>query len=72
MKKKSDIIINAIILLILIILCILTDVRLQATKRELNRANIMADSLIMEGMYKDFLINQCKDTIYGEEPKQWK
>lgn len=51
-------------------MCLITDVRLQSTRRELARVNITADSLILEGMYKDFLINQCKDTVYGEESIQ--
>ena len=39
------------------------------------KAEAVVDSLIMENQFKDLLINQIKDTTYGEEIKQqskWK
>lgn len=34
------------------------------------KAEAVVDSLIMENQFKDLLINQTKDTTYGEEIKQ--
>jgi hypothetical protein len=34
------------------------------------KAEAVVDSLIMENQYKDLIINQIKDTSYGEEIKK--
>lgn len=44
-------------------------------KLEVDRIKAVSDSLIMENQYKDLIINQIKDTNYGEEIKnqsKWK
>lgn len=54
-------------LTLLVAVSIKTEIELKETKQRLNEVNILADSLIFEGLLKDQLINQCKDTTYGEE-----
>jgi hypothetical protein len=44
-------------------------------KLRADKAEAVSDSLIMENQFKDLIINQTKDTIYGEENKnkiKWK
>ena len=51
----------------LTIMSIHTEIQLAKTEKQLKEVNILADSLIFEIILKDQLINQCKDTSYGEE-----
>ena len=51
----------------LAVMYIHTDMQLKETKKQLKEVNILADSLIFEILLRDNLINQSKDTIYGEE-----
>ena len=51
----------------LAIMYIHTDIELAEKEKQLKEVNILADSLIFEIILKDQLINQCKDTTYGEE-----
>lgn len=51
----------------LAVMYIHTDIQLKETKKQLKEVNILADSLIFEILLRDNLINQSKDTIYGEE-----
>jgi len=44
-------------------------------KLRADKAEAVSDSLIMENQFKDLIINQIKDTSYGEEIKnqsKWK
>jgi hypothetical protein len=38
-------------------------------KLRADKAEAVSDSLIMENQFKDLIINQTKDTSYGEEIK---
>ena len=51
----------------LAVMYIHVDIQLNETKKQLKEVNILADSLIFEILLRDNLINQSKDTIYGEE-----
>ena len=51
----------------LAVMYIHTDIELAEKEKQLKEVNILADSLIFEIILKDQLINQCKDTTYGEE-----
>jgi len=51
----------------LAVMYIHVDIQLKETKKQLKEVNILADSLIFEILLRDNLINQSKDTIYGEE-----
>jgi hypothetical protein len=39
-------------------------------KLRIDKAEAVVDSLIIENQFKDLIINQTKDTIYGEEIKK--
>jgi hypothetical protein len=73
MYIPRPIIIVAILVTLIVFLRYMHDycvVNLRAIKAE-----AAVDSLIMENQYKDLIINQIKDTSYGEEIKKqskWK
>ena len=64
MKKLNWLL--AVGLIVFITLFARTEYELQVTKDKLDNVNVLADSLILEGIYKDYLIKQItneKETI---------